>query len=117
MMEAFRLGGFGMIPTFLFGMLLIAVAVRYAMKPERRYVPLQLSLGALTLASGGFGFVMGLIKSLLAIGQVPESERYIWLLGLGESLHNLALALGLVTLGAIAASLGALRIARTPTTA
>lgn len=109
--EAMRLGGFGMFPTLVFGLLTVAAAIRYAASPDRRWVPLQLSLGVLTLAAGGLGFVTGVIKSLLAVEQVGPEQRWIWMLGVGEALHNVALALALVTIGAIAASVGAMRIA------
>jgi hypothetical protein len=112
MIEMFRLGGFGMIPTFLFGVLAVVASARFAFRPERRHVPLQVSLSTLTLAAGGLGFVTGLIKSLLAMGEVGPDERWMWLLGAGEALHNLALALALLTLGGLAASVGALRLAR-----
>ncbi len=112
MSDAFHMGGWGMYPTLVFGVLLVAASVRYAATPERRFVPLQMSLGMVTLASGGLGFVTGMIKSALAIEGAGPDRRWIWVLGMGESLNNVALALALVTVGAIAASVGALRIAR-----
>jgi hypothetical protein len=108
--EAFRLGGWGMFPTMFFGVLLIAASIRFALSPERRFVPLQVSLGIMTLASGGLGFVTGMIAS---VSSLEGNARGIWLIGMGESLHNVALAFALVTLGGVAASVGALRIART----
>jgi hypothetical protein len=110
--DAFRNGGFGMYPTTIFGLLLVAAAIRYALTPERRFVPLQLSLGVLTLASGGLGFVSGLIKSVSAIGGVAAEQRWIWVVGMGEALNCVALALLLVTLGSLAASVGAVRLGR-----
>ena len=112
MLEAFRLGGFGMIPTFLFGVLSVVAALRYAAKPEQRQVPVQLALAGLTLSAGGLGFVTGMIKSFMAVGEVPADQRWIWLIGAGESLHNIALALALVTIGAMASTVGAVRFAR-----
>ncbi len=111
-MDAFREGGFGMIPTTIFGLMLLAAAIKYATSPERRFVPLQLSLGILTLASGSLGFVAGLMKSVSAIPGADPDKKWIWLLGLGESLNNFAFALGFVVLAAMAASVGALRVAR-----
>ena len=112
MLEMFRNGGWGMIPTTVFGLLMVAASVRYAMKPERRLVPLQVAMAILTLSAGALGFVTGLIKTFEAIGDVAPEKRWIWMLGTGEALHNLAFALGLVTLAAIAASIGALQTAR-----
>ena len=114
MIEAFHLGGFGMFPTAIFGLMLIAASIRYAGSPERRFIPLQVSLGVMTLAAGGFGFVTGLIKSALAIEGAGPDHRWIWVVGMGEALNNVALALLLLTIAAIASSIGALRIARAP---
>jgi len=110
--EAFHMGGWGMYPTALFGLLLVAASIRYAVSPERRFVPLQVSLAIVTLASGGLGFVTGMIKSALAIDGAGPDKRWIWVLGMGESLNNVALALALITIGGLAATVGALRLAR-----
>jgi hypothetical protein len=112
MIEAFHMGGWGMFPTATFGLLLVAASLRYALTPERRLAPLMVSLGLLTCASGGLGFVTGLIKSTLAIEGAGPEKRWIWVLGMGEALNNVALALALSTFAALAASIGALRIAR-----
>jgi len=111
MREMFHLGGFGMYPTTIFGLMLVAACVRYAVSPERRFVPLQVSLGIVTLASGGLGFVTGVVKSITAGGVGPD-QRWLWVVGLGESLTNVVLALMLIVLGALAATVGALRLAR-----
>jgi hypothetical protein len=110
--DAFREGGWTMLPTTMFGLLLLAAAVRYALSPERRFVPLQMSLGVMTIACGALGFVMGVMKSFSAMGGVEPDKRWIWLLGVGESLNNVAVAFALVTAAAVAASIGAYRIAR-----
>lgn len=114
MLEAFRMGGWAMFPTLVFGLLTVGAAIRFAWSPERRWVPLQLSLGVLTVAAGGLGFVTGVIKSMSAMDRVQPEQRWIWMLGVGESLQGMALALLLVTLGAMAASVGAYRLSRMP---
>jgi uncharacterized membrane protein YfcA len=114
MLQHFREGGWGMFPTLGFGLLMLAVAVRYALRPERRFVPLLLGLGTVTLASGLLGFVTGLMATFQYIGGVPADQRYLALIGLGESLNNVAFALVFVVLAALAASLGAWRLTREP---
>ncbi|MEZ4301895.1 MAG: hypothetical protein R3B70_43580 [Polyangiaceae bacterium] len=114
MIEAFRLGGWGMYPTALFGLILVAVSIRYAVKPEARFVPLQITLGLLTLFAGMLGFVTGLITTFSHMSGVPfeGSARWIPLIGAGESLVNIAAALTLIVLATIAASIGAAQLAR-----
>jgi hypothetical protein len=55
MAEYFNEGGFGMYPTALLGLLLLAAAGIYAARPERRCGPLlaglALALGLLVLAA------------------------------------------------------------------
>lgn len=108
----FREGGWGMVPTAVFGVLLLAVAARYALRPERRYVPLLLGLGVVTLTTGALGFVTGLMATFRHVGDLPEGQRGIALIGLGESLTNVAFALSFVALASLATSAGALRLAR-----
>ena len=111
MMEHFREGGWGMFPTLVFGLLMLAVAVRYATRPERRYVPLLLGTGVVTLSSGALGFVTGLITTFRYIGQVGPDRRYLAIIGIGESLENVAFALIFAVLASLIASVGAWRIA------
>ena len=62
MMQWFSLGGYPMWVTLLFGALSIAAAARYAVRPERRFVPLVVTLGSMTFLSGSLGFVTGVIS-------------------------------------------------------
>lgn len=112
MIEAFHMGGWGMYPTLMFGLLMLAASIRYAVSPERRFVPLQVSLGVLTLMAGALGFVTGVIKTFTLIGDVTPDKRWIWMLGVGESLNCIGLALVLSVLAALAASAGAYRLSR-----
>ncbi|MFO0759446.1 MAG: hypothetical protein U0359_23335 [Byssovorax sp.] len=114
MREAFISGGWGMYPTLVFGLLMIGASVRYAIRPEKRAVPLLVSLGIMSLLSGALGFVTGVIKSFLAMGQVKPDERWIWMLGVGESLNVMALALVLALLASLVATVGVYRLSRVP---
>lgn len=111
MSEAFAAGGWGMFPTMAFGLLALAAAALFAVRPERRFVPLVVSTSLLTLASGALGFVMGVIHSFEAILGAPD--RGMAMVGVGESGHCLALAMVFVVLALIATTAGSARIART----
>lgn len=112
MRDAFLMGGWGMYPTMLFGVLMIAASIRYAVRPERRMVPLQISLGLITLFAGVLGCITGVIKSLTALDALPADRHWIWIIGLGEALNCVALAFSLLIVAALAASVGAFRLAR-----
>jgi hypothetical protein len=112
-LEHFRDGGWAMFPILLCGLALLAVSIRYAVRPERRFVPLLVTLNALTLSAGALGFVSGVITTASYFDQhaatLPSSVPF---LGVGESLNNVAFALLFVVVAAIAMSLGAWKIAR-----
>jgi hypothetical protein len=117
MMEAFEAGGWGMYPTLLAGVGLLVASLMYARHPEARYVPLMVTLGLFTLFAGGLGFCTGLI-SLLHYYTSHQAEHgpIVLFAGLKEALHNVALALLLITVSALSASVGALRLARQQST-
>ncbi len=106
----FSAGGFGMYPTSIIGFLLIAASVLYATRPERRIGRLALVLGLVTFASGLLGAFVGICNSAHFIPQVPHANQVeVLALGCEESLHDVVLALLLVTLGGLIACVGAAR--------
>jgi len=111
-MEAFHEGGWGMYPTLIFGFVMLSVAVKYAVTPAKRFVPLLVALGVLTLSSGTLGFVTGLIKSISAVREANLQNLMFPLLGAGEALHNVGLALMCLVLAALAAAVGAFKLSR-----
>jgi hypothetical protein len=108
----FQLGGFAMWSTAVFGVLMVGSSARYAFEPGRRMVPLVVSLGIITVLSGSLGFVTGLIKSLNGLPHVDPGDRWIWMVGLGESLVNVAFALALVSIATLAMVVGSWRLSR-----
>jgi dipeptide/tripeptide permease len=109
----FRDGGWGMYPTTLFGFLLVAAGVLCLLRPERRFVPLVLCLGALTLSSGLLGTTTGLVNTFHYLPRVQEVDQRFTIAALGcaESLNNLVLALILLTLTGVLGAVAALRAA------
>jgi hypothetical protein len=109
--EFFEAGGWGMYPTTLFGILLLGAGVAYAALPERRFVPLLVSLGVVVFGSGCLGCVTGFVSTFRYIQQVPEAKQSMTtLLGVSESLNNLVLAFIFIVLSTLIASVGALRL-------
>ena len=106
----FRSGGWGMYPTALFGFFLVAATVLYLLKPERRVLPLMVATGIAAFASGLLGFASGLVNTFTYLASVaPEDQLVVAAAGAAESLNNVVLALILIVLSALLASVGALR--------
>ncbi len=118
MLEFFRDGGMGMYLILLFGFPLIAWSMLYALRPERRQIPLLASLGLATLISGALGFSTGLMMTFRYIQKVPQPEQLtISALGFAESITNVILSLMLLAASALLVSVGAFRAARSPAAA
>jgi hypothetical protein len=112
MNEFIRDGGFGMFPTLAFGVLSVLSAIVIAFRPDKRFVPMVMALGVTTFGSGMLGTVMGIISTLRAVAQVPETDRaMITMVGAAESLNNMVLSLVLVVLTGLIASVAAARVA------
>jgi len=106
-----------MYPTLVFGLLLVAACASYAMRPDPRHARLAVTLGIVTLAAGLLGAFSGMATSAHFIPQVPKGEQVeVLALGFAESLHDVVLALMIVVLGGLVASVGALRGLKAPST-
>lgn len=111
MLNSFRDGGYVMFPTLVIGIALVALAMNYARKPERRLLPLIGAFGLLTATSGALGFTLGAMKSLYAQDAIADGRRWLSLLGIAESLNNVGLALTLILLAVALATIGEWKIA------
>jgi hypothetical protein len=116
MLDVFRLGGWGMFPTAIMGVVLWLAAMRYARRPDRAALLVVALQSVVTLLCGTLGFVSGLIRTLACAssGERPEPLETIIAGGLGESLHNIGLALVMMVVAAIATTIGALRATPPP---
>jgi biopolymer transport protein ExbB/TolQ len=111
--EAFHEGGWPMFPILALGILLLVAASRYAVHAEARLLPLVRNLMGLTFVFGVLGTTLGMIHCLSAMSEVPQDLVVkISMLGLGESLNNLALALFLIVFASMLTAVGALRAAQ-----
>jgi hypothetical protein len=106
-----------MWPTLVFGLLMLAVAALYTFRADRRLSSLLRTTGWMTFISGCLGFVTGLIRSCLFISNVTADERFLVIIGFGESLVNIAWALGLIMTAMVIATVGTWRISQKPAVA
>jgi hypothetical protein len=94
-MDLIREAGWGIWPVLGFGGWAVITALMEATAPREGRMRTLAYLLALTTLSGIFGTVLGIQVSAEHIGEVRPDERWIFLLGLKESLQNMVAALSL----------------------
>ncbi|HUU00385.1 MAG TPA: hypothetical protein VM425_02990 [Myxococcota bacterium] len=104
--------GWGIWPVFIFGGASLFFSIYHLVSPRRDLVPLILGFGAATIIAGLLGTVTGLQHSVAYLDRVEDSQKWIFLVGLRESLNNMVAALVIACLDALTASLGSMRLAR-----
>lgn len=112
MTDLFDEGGWTMYPTALFGALTVLVSLVLAVRPERRFVPLFVSLSALTVMTGVVGVMWGLTGMVkAATNAAPQDLQTIVAACATQALNSLLLAFVLVVFATLGATSGALRVA------
>ena len=106
MMDFIRDGGWPMFPTLGLGISTLIMSVRYAARPEPGQLALVRMLALLTLVVGLFGTLLGVQISANAIRSVAPDQRWIFVIGIAESLNCLLAALALLAPTVIAAGIG-----------
>lgn len=112
MSEFIHEGGWGMYPTIAFGLITAAIALWHAVAPAAKRTALIVGFGAATLLSGILGTTVGLQHSVMHIRSLPADDRWIFLIGLRESLNCTVAALVLAMIAALLATYGSYRRAR-----
>jgi hypothetical protein len=103
-------GGIGIYPVIVFGLMAIALAARYAAAPKKGDLALLVGVGVATLLLGSLGTVIGIQASARYITEAPD--KWLFLVGLKESLNVMVTALVATTFEVLIATYGALKLAR-----
>jgi hypothetical protein len=92
---AFQEGGWMMWLIFLFGLLAVTAAGRFALRGERQFLSFIHWMSATTLAAGVFGFAIGmsLVFSYVVYKARPDDRWLILVDGMREALQNVNAAL------------------------
>jgi hypothetical protein len=116
MLNAFREGGWGMYPTFVFGLIALGTALRFAFRGDARLQGFIESMTRAIFYSGLLGFVTGMIMVARYIEGHPDMDALrILVEGAGEAVNNLALAFTLISLIHLVMAVGRRRVdARRP---
>ena len=112
MIEFIREAGFPIYFVGAFGAASLAAALRYQQTLRRELFSVVVGLAVATILVGVLGTVLGVQTSARAIGQVDHEMKWIFLIGLKESLNNLVAALGIAVIDVLIATRGAFRAAR-----
>lgn len=111
MAEAFRLGGWGMYPILVFGVLFIGATLWYAVNPERKRLLLPGVMGLVTMTSAMLGFFTGVLKTLDGAANMPNSIQ-VAMIGVSESLNDLCFGFVWLVMGGLVVAAGAFRAGR-----
>jgi hypothetical protein len=90
--------GWGIYPVLLFGLAALAVSIRQVVAPTQARLITAKWLMSLTAIAGVLGAVTGIETSAKYIGEVAADQRWIFLIGLDESLNNVTASLVIVVL-------------------
>ena len=104
--------GFAIWPILALDLATLALASYHAVRPRADLVPLIIGFGVATLLAGALGTVIGIQTSVHHIEKVAEQDRWLFLVGVRESLNNVLAALVMTSLAALTTSVGSFRRAR-----
>lgn len=110
--DAFHHGGWGMYPTAIAVLVLVAASIRFALKPDARKNPLLRQLSLLSFVTGALGTTTGCIKAFMSLDDTTPA--YYAIVGLGEALNCVAFGICGVVLGGVFIAIGRARLASKP---
>jgi len=109
-LDYIREGGWGMYPIMILGATAVVLAIRYAFEPNKTEVrTLTIYFLVATLIAGCLGTAVGVQKSAAAIGGVENARKWIFLLGLKESLNCFVSAFVVGTIATLIMAFGGFR--------
>ena len=110
MSDFIREAGWGIYPVMLFGAVSLIVSLRYAIAPARELLPLVIGFGVATIIAGALGTTTGLQATASFVARTQADERWLFVVGLRESLNNMDAALLVAAVDALLGTIGAYRL-------
>lgn len=110
MSDFIREAGWGIYPVMLFGAVSLIVSLRYAIAPAREILPLVIGFGVATIIAGALGTTTGLQATASFVARTQADERWLFVVGLRESLNNMDAALLVAAVDALLGTIGAYRL-------
>ena len=97
------------LPILLVGVFAIVFAVRYAIRPQARTLAQCLGASVLTNLVALLSSVLGYQRSVAVLPQAEASDRWVFLLGISESLNAVVVALAITVVVVAVLTTGSLR--------
>lgn len=95
-------------PVLVLTLAALAASILHLRSRRAGHRSLAVGLVGAALAGGLLGTVLGFQRAVTPLGEVAAESRWIFLLGLGESLNNLVVALAGALLVSLALGIGSL---------
>ena len=112
MVNFFHEAGWGIWPVMLFGSITLFFACYHAITPRKDFMTPIVGFGIATIIAGFLGSVVGIQNSVRYIENVELADKWIYYIGVRESLNNSVAALVIATLCALAATVGFHRLSK-----
>lgn len=110
MLDLFLEGGWTMFPTTLFGVLAMGASAVIALRPERRFVPLLVSLSMMTLSTAMLGSVIGVLGVVKASANAAPADVSTLVSACAtQALSSLLIAFICLSLSSLGTAAGAFR--------
>ncbi len=112
MTEIIYEAGWPAYPILALGGVALVQAIRHALWPQRSLVSIVVGLSIAAVLMGLFGTSLGVQHTIEGVGKMPPEERWIFLIGLRESLQCFALSMALVIPAVLLATVGCHKLVR-----
>ena len=104
--------GWPIYPILFFGFTSLLFAWRYARQPRREVLAIVVGFGLACIIMGCLGTVLGVMHTISGVEKMPPEDRWIFLIGLRESLNCIGAALFLALFDVVLICAGLLRRGR-----
>lgn len=108
-MDFIREAGWPVYPVLALGLTALFLSLRHASAPQKGLLTLIVGFGVAGLLMGLLGTALGIDVTVEGITRIEPERRWIFLIGLKESMRNIELALLLGVPTALLATVGAYR--------
>ena len=115
MLDALHEAGWPIYPVLFFGFTSLLFAFRYARTPKREVLAVVVAFGLGCVIMGCLGTVLGVIHTVSNVEKMPPADRWIFIVGLRESLNNMGAALFIAVFDVVLVCVGLVRRGRETT--